>query len=235
MIRMKTLHDILLVIHIVGGFTSLVVGMVPNLVEKGGKAHVISGLVFYWAMFAATLSGAVLAVMMPSQFLFFIGIFSFYGVYMGRRILFLTRRSDYRFTDYLVWGLTTVICLAMVLVGSGLGIATFFGTELNIVLLIFGGLGLIGTAQDARSYWQNRFKSYQDRVASHISRIMGAYIASWTAFLVVNGFATRTLGLPWLDWLGPTALISPLISVLIARYRKGQIKTTVWRRRVAKA
>jgi len=54
----------------------------------------------------------------------------------------------------------------------------------------------------------------------HIQRLLGAFIASFTAFLVVNLEYLPDFIPGWTYWLLPTLLITPLISYWVRKYKK---------------
>lgn len=50
------------VLHIIAGFTALLVFWIPVVTKKGGKAHVRSGWVYVWAMGAVAISALVMGI-----------------------------------------------------------------------------------------------------------------------------------------------------------------------------
>jgi hypothetical protein len=74
------------------------------------------------------------------------------------------------------------------------------------VLLVFGSISLLFVYQDYTNFkGRSRVKNYW--LTTHIQRMTGSYIASVTAFLVVN----NTLIPGIIAWLLPTFLLVPLI------------------------
>ncbi|MEL6944513.1 MAG: hypothetical protein AAFO82_17770, partial [Bacteroidota bacterium] len=80
-----TIYSILLVIHIIGGFSALVAGAVSIISKKGAKPHKVSGMVFFWGMMAVGISAISISLMKANDFLLHIGIFSIYMNTAGYR------------------------------------------------------------------------------------------------------------------------------------------------------
>ena len=86
----------------------------------------------------------------------------------------------------------------------------------NIVLTVFGVILAGFTITDTYHYIKKEYL-LKKRLARHISRMMGSYIAAVTAFLVVN----LQFEPAWVLWLLPTALLTP---VLIYFIRKTEVR-----------
>lgn len=190
------LHKVNLIIHIASGFTSLTVGLVPMFAQKGGRVHNVSGKIFFWAMFGIFVTATVSWLQEPNrpflQFLLMIGFFSFHMALTGVRTLRMkTKASQPTRFDW------TIAAVAMV----GGSIALVFGTWqiyralsvghsfpfFSILYLLFGGFFLRNGQMD---WWVYSGKVQLEKMHwfyHHISRMVGAYIASFTAFCVVNG------------------------------------------------
>jgi hypothetical protein len=81
------------------------------------------------------------------------------------------------------------------------------------VLIAFGTIGLLFVWSDFKIF-RNQKTPRPKFLASHISKMMGAFIASLTAF-----FVTTNIGLPSIvAWLLPTLLFVPLIIKWIRQY-----------------
>lgn len=209
-----TLFVPFLVLHVAAGFAALVAGLVAMLSRKGGPAHIRAGRMFYGGMMVAGATACVLAYLRPNAFLFLIGVMSLYLVHAGRRAV-AAGAPDWR--DH---GAAIAMLLAgavMVVLGA-LGVAGIevlpLPAGLAVVLVVFGGIGAALSAADLRAF--RRDLSWSDKVARHLQRMTGAYIATTTAFIVVNGSFLP----PLVRWLGPTALLVPMIFWFTARLRR---------------
>ena len=205
------IFNILLAIHIVGGGTSLLLGLYILIAKKGTKRHKKIGIIYYTAMVTAAFVAMPMCYLHPNYFLFIISVFTAYMLLTGKR--YLTHKTLNSITKY-DWSLTVI----MALFGSTFivfGLLNFFnGKTFGIVFLVFGLISLLFVRQDwinfkGKSTIRNFF------LTTHIQRMMGSYIASVTAFLVVNNEILP----PVFVWLLPTVVIAPLITIWTRKYK----------------
>ncbi|MBX2907294.1 MAG: hypothetical protein KF744_14715 [Taibaiella sp.] len=209
---------VLLIAHIVFGTTSLLAGLGATLTKKGRRPHILSGLVFYWAMYGTTFCAVIMALLKWNPFLLSIGIFATYLVFTGRQaIRFLRLRESYKPTTKdkipaLVGFITAITMLAYPLTAYAAG----HGWPVS-VLQVFGGILLLFSIRDYRIMSNAGNFTARNKVwlPRHISAMGGAYISTVTAFLVVNIRFTPS----WVVWLAPTAVGTVLISMSIAKLR----------------
>ncbi|MDB5239953.1 MAG: hypothetical protein JWP57_578 [Spirosoma sp.] len=223
---MQTLHTVNLVIHIASGFTSLTVGLIPMIAKKGGRVHRLAGQIFFWAMFGVFITATVSWLQQPAkpffQFLLMIGFFSFHMALTGVRTLRMKSQKmlPARF-DWLVAGVAMVGGAIALLFGlwqlyNGLMMGKF--TMFSILYLLFGSFFLRNGQMDWWLYsgWvpmENRHWLY-----NHIIRMVGAYIASFTAFCVVN---SDNIPLPSiLVWTLPGMIGGVLIARTVQHYKR---------------
>ena len=82
------------------------------------------------------------------------------------------------------------------------------GDSLGTVLLVFGSIALLMVRRDVLTY-RGRGQFVNPRQAMHLQRMVGGYIGTVTAFMVVN---IRTPYIPGVVvWLFPTVALVPLI------------------------
>jgi uncharacterized membrane protein len=202
-------HLPFLALHILAGSVSLVTSVVALVATKGGRVHVRAGQVFVAAMIVVGLSAFILAVLRPNPFLFAVGVFSLYLAIAGREAA-AVRTGIMSRTALVAAILMVVVGIGMVAIGggalAGIPAAAAVAGRLPVVLLAFGLGGTALATQDLRTYAAGR-EAPQRRIARHVGRIVGATIASWTAFVVVN----LTFLPPLARWLGPSLLFAPLI------------------------
>jgi len=213
---MTALKTLLLVLHISGGMLGLITGMINMINRKGGKLHKLIGKLYVTGMFVATISGMFLAFIGENQFLFLIGVFSFYLAFSGYRTLSHRKPDDYRFVDKSVAFLTGVF--AMVMIVTGVFNFSTGNLVINPVLLIFGVVCLIYGWGDLLIFIGKRETKHPKYhwFFNHIVRMIASYISAVTAFLVVN----LTVGPPLLIWLGPSVLGSVAITLFIRKYKR---------------
>lgn len=214
---MDQLFSSLLILHIVGGGAGLITGTIAAIVKKGSKPHLLSGIVFFWSMLAASLSALVLSWLPGHEnlFLFAVGGFTLYMILTGYRIVILKRLFKsipvkIPVTDYLItaFGLAFAIFL---LIQSLRGLLN--GNMFSIVPGVFGAICMSYVLMDAKLYiGKTTIKA--SWMYNHIVRMMGAMIASYTAFLVVN----VQIDMQWILWLLPSVIGSIFITRFIRKY-----------------
>lgn len=198
-----TLFNVLLITHVVCGGASLLLGLYVLLSRKGDKRHKLIGGIYFYAMLTAALVALALSYLHPSYFLFIIGVFTSYMLLTGKRYLKKKSVDDVKPVD---WFLALGMCIfgmGFIALGTNNIIhSRYFG----IVPLVFGCISLLFVYQDYRNFkGHSRTKNFG--LTTHIQRMTASYIASVTAFLVVNN--TILPGI--VAWLLPTFLLVPLI------------------------
>lgn len=206
--------NLLLFLHIVGGSVGLICGLLIFVLKKGNRSHGTLGKLFIGGMLLTGVTSQFMALIHPNTFLFMVGVFTIYLVGTGARAIFTkSPKSRHSIDRFLQFGM----------IGAGLALVYFgikgilAGNNFGIVYLVFACIGLLMAWQDIRSTQTHHDKKAYLR--KHLQRLGGGFIASATAFLVVN---LRDLPdwLPvWGLWLLPTFLISPLISFYSKKYK----------------
>lgn len=225
---MLTFHAINLIIHIACGFTALTVGVIPMVAQKGGKLHRQSGNVFYWAMFGVFITATTSWIQQPDkpflQFLLLIGFFSFYMALTGVRTLRMKKtvtapaRLDWVAAAVAMVAGTLSVLFGGWLIYSGLTAPTHSFPFFSILYIVFGTAFFRNGQMD---WWL-----YSGRVQAeklhwfyhHITRMVGAYIAAFTAFCVVNGDKIPLPSL--LVWTLPGAIGGFFIARTIRYYKQ---------------
>lgn len=132
-------------------------------------------------------------------FLFLIGIFTIYLILSGNRALTLKSKTKSKadWIDKLVSGTMFLTSISMIILGI-LGIIQKIDN--SILYIFFGGFGAFMTLRDFQT-----FKVFTEKknawLISHLGRMIGALIASVTAFLVAGLHIGTTL-----VWILPTIL-----------------------------
>lgn len=205
---------LLIIIHAVAGGIALFAGPGALATLKGGRAHRMFGKIFFFAMLV-TASLALIVANLPGHknfFLFTIGIFSLYMVSTGYRYLSLDTLHKGQKPLVIDWALTTMMALfCLVLIGGGAsqlaGIYSFmYNTSFGVVMIVFGVFSLGMVWQDINGY-RGKIQYRNHQILVHISRMVGANIAAFTAFLVVNN---NNILPNLVAWLLPTAIGVPI-------------------------
>lgn len=183
-------------VHAAFGGIGLLTGFLSLIAKKGSPNHKKLGKLFSISMVSS--SGISLPIAcMPNHentFLFLIGLFTIYLVLSGNNALKFKNKTKASLYDKIVSGSMLVFSIVMISIG-------FFQFvkhgSLAILYFVFGGLGFWLSYGDF-----NFFKTFKDKknawLANHIGKMVGAFIASFTAF-VVAGIKINTLA----AWLLP--------------------------------
>jgi hypothetical protein len=167
-------------------------------------------------MLMAGFSALVLSIMHPNYFLFTVGVFTIYMVGSGQRYMY--RNRHHRSSPYYIeWSLSSLMLIAGI-VFIGIGILDLAKSNLfGLVFLTFAFFGLLFVLQDFQNY-KGKSKIANFRTVAHLQRMIGAFIAASTAFLVVNAqyFPSQIPG--FIYWLLPTITLTPLIVKWSRRY-----------------
>jgi len=213
---MTTLIRTLLAVHIAAGLLALVVAPVAMVTVKGGPAHRRWGAVYYWAMALVALTAIGLALWRPNYFLALVAVFSFYFAFRGRRVLGHKRPERDEGPTGLDWIAAAGTALASAaLVVLGLVQPSPAWVQLGRVAVVFGVLGLVLAGLDLTRF----LRPPADRNAwwfSHMSGMLGSYVAAVTAFSVVNFTFLPTTA----RWLWPTVIGTPLIALWVTYYKR---------------
>src|SRR5262249_24100625 len=212
---MDTLIVALRWVHIAAGTVALVLAPLAMLTVKGGGAHRRWGKIYFWAMAVVAVTAVVLALWRPQIFLALLAGFSFYMALRGYRALSRNRPLAGQGAAAVDWtaALVTLVASAALVVlglvrpGSG-------WQRLGIVPVVFGALGMILAGLDVAKFVRPPVNHHAWWFA-HMGGMLGSYIATVSAFSVVNfAFLPTTV-----RWLWPTLIGTPLIAVWIAYYR----------------
>jgi uncharacterized membrane protein len=213
----EPIFTLFLILHIAGGSIGLLTGMLVLSFAKGKKLHKALGMLFVMGMMTAGFSSLILAIMHPNPFLFMIGVFTLYMTGTGVRFIKskLSNPTPATFDRVLQIGMGIS---GVILIGWGAKLL-FSGSMFGVVLITFGGIGMTMLVFDLMKMG----KPEPDKLAYiriHLQRLLGAFIASFTAFLVVNLEYMPDLIPGWIYWILPTVIITPLISYWSRKYQK---------------
>lgn len=205
-----TIFEILLYLHVITGGTSLLVGLVVLLTKKGNSLHKKLGTLFYFSLLLSSLLSLPMAIIHPNVFLFSIGVFTIYMLLSGKRYLKIKSYSDFNIFDKITTIVLSIFNIIFIIFGI-YNIAK--GNNFGFVFAFFGGLGSVFVLEDYKnSYQKNTIKNFG--LIAHITRMVGSYIATLTAFLVVNNKVLPAI----LVWVLPTLIFVPLMVTWTKKY-----------------
>jgi len=209
---MDALFKVLLTLHVVSGFTALIIGVVPMVAKKGGKLHKKSGLIYFWAMFGVFITSVPMAFIKWNIFLFTIGIFSFYFVLTGYR--FAKRKGWHLLTSFDKGIMLTTFTTSILMIGYS-AYLFYLGSQNWIILGIFGIICFLTSIDDLRKFGK-KSEDNKNWFYQHLIRMLGGYIATSTAFVVTN----LTFLPPLIGWLAPTVIGSIGITLTMIHYKR---------------
>lgn len=209
---MNNLYRVLLLIHICAGTVALVVAPGAMITVKGGLWHRRWGKTYVWAMFVIAATGTVMSFLRPNFFLLMVAVFSFYLVFSGYRVLHRKKPGQRRtFAD---WAVT----FAMLLAGIAFvvyGIQRLATSSFGVVPILFGAIALLLAGRELIEF---RHPPTEPRWwwFSHMRYMLAAYLATVSAFSVVNfTFLPYTV-----RWIWPTVFGSAGIIIWTGYYRR---------------
>ena len=198
---------LILVLHIGAGIVSLIVGYHALLSKKGSKRHKLSGDIFLVAMLLICLSGLSLSIPAENLYLTQIALFSLYQIVSGKRAIRL-RNNKAHMLDW-TWAI------------MGIGNGVWMVSSLFPLAIVFGLIQLNLAFVDLRFFYKIvngislKPRAYLVR---HIGLMVGALIASTTAFFIVN---LQFIEWYWIPWLLPTFLLVPVIIFQSKKVERG--------------
>jgi len=189
--------------HVVCGGTSLITGLLLLLLPKGDNKHIWMGNIYFIAMLTASLVALPMSCLHPNFFLFIVGVFTIYLLVSGKRYLKKKKPEDVKLFDWVLTG--TMFVFGILFIGFGM-YNLLKGNYFGIVLLVFGSIGILSAYQDNVNF-KDKSSVQNFWLTTHLQRMTGSYIASATAFLVVNNKILPGI----IAWLLPTIILAPFI------------------------
>ncbi len=245
---MKLLFQTLLIAHIVVGAASLVLFWIPVTARKGGRIHVRAGHWYARCMYLVAGTALLLCVLVAvdpvgikhanasltaeqafdiaaqrrgaALFLFSIGMLVIANVRHGLLTLDENlQRARTRSVNHTALNVVLAL-LAIVLAFVGY-------RQSQILFYVFAALCGAAATTNLRYAWRHSIDR-SDRIRSHLSAMIGAGIASHTAFFVfgANRYLSELLTGNWqlVPWVAPGIVGGVIINVVSRRYvRKPQV------------
>lgn len=240
---MHAVHELLLQVHVVAGFTALVLFWVPALTRKGGRLHVRSGWLYVAAMTLVVITAIVLSLgsfiaplavrgitsptpeqqaLVPmfrnfATFLLYLALITFSGGWHGLRVLRAKRDPA---------GLRTTFNYAIhAACIAASGVVVILGiVHDSTLLLVLSPIGFL----DGFAFFKLVRKPSHDRMYwwfEHFGGMIGTGIAAHTAFLVFGASrlwpqmrAEGLIGI--IPWIAPTIIGIAAAAWLDKHYRR---------------
>lgn len=188
------LYKLLLYGHIAAGMLALLTGLMALLARKFGTLHPRMGRIYLLAVSIVVVTAVSMSLLKWNLFLLTIGLFTAYQLYAGKRSL-VNKSLHPNQRDWFFWGMGLLNGLIMV-------------AQLQLVLMVFGGIQLLLVANDGFLFIKTMRGKKLPATAwlqRHLGNMLGTFIAVITAALVVNGNGS------WQLWLFPTVILVPFI------------------------
>lgn len=210
------------ILHIVAGTLALFAGPVAMMKQDGSKLHRKAGLIYLRSMQVIIITALILSIYKDNMFLLMISAFTFYLVMTGYRALKLKKLHLDQRPEIYDWIILTISGISGLLLG-GWGIFKVVNSNsFGIVAIVFGFTMLRGVYNDFKRFTvKPKIKNHWLFV--HIGNMMGAYIATITAFLVQN----VQIQPAFIVWLAPTVFIVPFLIYTIRKFQDRSVKNNL--------
>jgi len=208
---MENLGQLNIIIHVVAGGGMLLFAPAAFLINvKNIQRHRLAGKIFNYCMAIVGITTLFGVLKDPTnifrQFLLAILIFTVYSVVKGVRAIQIMKGSEVKKIDYINIGFLGAAGVFLIGAAIWLYFSGKFGLTGPILFGVFGFLSIIEIRPALKLLKVGR-DDKNELFRQHIGSMMGAFIASCTAF-TVNAFHD----LPTLiQWFGPTIILVPLV------------------------
>ncbi len=181
---MEDTIQIMIYMHAFFGGMGLITGIGSIIVKKGSSLHKKMGTLFSIGMITSSLISMPISWMPNHEnlFLFLIGLFTIYLVLAGNRSLTFKTKEKADWIDKMISGSMLLFSSIMVVIGI---YGVLNNISFSILHLFFGGFGLLLTIKDFR-FFKNSRKTKNAWLISHVGKMIGALIASITAFIIAG-------------------------------------------------
>jgi hypothetical protein len=216
---MEQTIQVLIYIHAFFGGLGLITGMMSLFVKKGSFNHKKTGIIFSYAMIISSAISLLVARMPHHEnlFLFLIGLFTIYLILSGNRALTLQSKFKTKadWIDKLVSGAMLLTSIIMIILGISLLVQQ---VDHSILYVFFGVFGAFLSLRDFHTF--SIFTEKKNAwLINHLARMIGAFIASVTAFLVAGLNIGTTV-----VWMLPTILGTAYILYWNRKFKKNSKK-----------
>ncbi len=217
---METLFIILRNIHIVAGALALLSGPFAMFNQNGGTLHRRSGNIYFYSMMVIVVSSIYMAFYKENWFLLMIAAFTFYLISTGVRALKLKKLHLGQRPEKIDWAILLISLISgLCLFIWGLWIVGIAKNSFGFAAIVFGSIMLRGIYRNFKSF---RVPPTEKNhwLLMHIGNMMGAYIATLTAFLVQNIHTNPAV----IVWIAPAAIFLPMLYYTLGKFRKKSAK-----------
>ena len=227
---MEIIAKTLLFFHVSSGFISLVLFWLPVFLKKGGNAHRNTGKAYVFFMWIVVVTAALLSVKnviignyLMASFLGFIALITANPLWYGMAILKRKKWNRNRI-GRIYFEIAILVYSIGLLAVAFMGL---IGSDTNVLLYIFGGLGLTSIPTIIR--YRKAKSGDIDPIKEHMVGLLTSGIAAYSAFFVFGAYTWVEKILPgmWsvIPWVGPGIIGGIGITFGVKYFRKkGMIK-----------
>jgi uncharacterized membrane protein len=206
---MGTLVKGMLIIHVIFATLALLSGALAIILKSNTPKHKPVGRIYFWSMTVVFITATFISLVKNLQFLFLIGVFTYYATLIAYRALKLKNLHQGQkphAVDWIIEAIAGLSFLSMVI----FAVVVYFqsGTAQAIIPFVFGSIGVWGVYRNVSGFIKGPNETLY-WLKKHIGNMCGSYIGAITAF-TVNQSSHIPLN-PIILWLGPTAIITPII------------------------
>ncbi len=208
----------MILLHIIGGLTSLISGAIALSAPKGGQLHRKVGIIFVYTMLVMSTSGAIMAALMPERISVIAGMLSFYLVVTA---LLTVRRPMQRFR----WIEVSAMVFALLTGVLSITFSIQSWDDPNGIApmgFIFGAVALLAALGDVRML--ARSIPWAQRIARHLWRMC---FALWIA--TASFFLGQSDEFPEALRIMPLLCTPVLLVLLLLFYWLARVLFTPWR------
>ncbi len=206
---MGTVLKAMLIVHVIAASVALLTGALAIILKSNTPRHKPVGRIYFWSMTLVCITATWISVAKNLQFLFLIGIFTYYATLIAYRALKLKelhRGQKPHALDWVIEGVAGLSFLGMLV----FSVVVYLQSQSSeaIIPFVFGALGVWGVYRNVRAFIKGPTETLY-WLKKHIGNMCGSYIGAITAF-TVNQSSHIPLN-PIILWLGPTLIITPII------------------------
>lgn len=212
----------MLVLHVISAGIALVSGALAIAFKSNTPKHKPVGRVYFWSMTIVFITATFISVVKQLQFLLLIGIFTYYATLIAYRALRLKNLHKGQKPHLMDWGIEAIAGLTFsgMLLFAVLHYRKYGGAE-AVIPFVFGVLGVWGVYRNIQTFIKGPTETMY-WLKKHIGNMCGSYIGAITAF-TVNQSEHIPLN-PIILWLGPTAIIMPIIVFELKKVKSEPLK-----------
>lgn len=212
---MEQFIKISLIIHVIAGTAAIIFGGMAMIFKSKTAKHKPMGRYYFYSMTVIFVTGIYLSIYSQNLFLFFVSFFTYYSTLVGYRSIVLKNRPT-ETLDKVVDGIAGSANLSLVAFGIYMYLKN--GHIDAAIPIVFGLLGLGFVYSNVKRHLSTFVSAGNQWLLRHISNMMGSYIGAITAFTVNQAWKIHVPNI--ISWLGPTALLVPIIVIELRKVRK---------------